>query len=134
MKDAIKSNIKGLKLTRQRLAILDFLEGNTDHPSAEEIYIAIKKQYRAISFATVYNTLDRLKKRGDIAELTIDPSRKHYDPDTRTHHHIFCTGCGKIADIFDKKININTSASDFADFSISSYQINFKGLCRKCKP
>ncbi|MCL5023865.1 MAG: transcriptional repressor, partial [Nitrospirae bacterium] len=29
----------GIKLTPQRIAILDFLEGNRSHPSAEEIRI-----------------------------------------------------------------------------------------------
>ena len=123
----------GLKLTPQRLAILDFLDGNTDHPSAEEIFSAVRGKYPTISLATVYNTLDTLKKRGDLLELTIDPSRKHYDPDTRSHHHILCSKCGKIGDIFDENIEIKTSAKNLGGFSISSYHINFKGVCKECK-
>ncbi|MBI5598388.1 MAG: transcriptional repressor, partial [Deltaproteobacteria bacterium] len=47
---------KGLKLTPQRLAILEYLEGNTSHPTAEDIYRAIKRKHPTVSFATVYNT------------------------------------------------------------------------------
>ncbi len=45
----------GLKLTPQRLAILEYLDGNTSHPSAEDIYISVKEKFPTMSFATVYN-------------------------------------------------------------------------------
>ncbi|MFZ2197327.1 MAG: transcriptional repressor, partial [Thermodesulfovibrionales bacterium] len=50
----------GFKLTPQRLAILSYLEGNKEHPSAEEIFRAVSDQYPTMSFATVYNTLAAL--------------------------------------------------------------------------
>ena len=68
----------GFKLTPQRLAILDYLDGNTNHPSAEEIFGAVKTKFPTMSFATVYNTLEALRDRGKVLELTIDPSRKRY--------------------------------------------------------
>ena len=104
MTELRKNKLGGLKLTPQRLAILDFLDGNSSHPSAEEVFSAVKEKYPTMSFATVYNTLDILKQRGDLLELTIDPYRKHYDPDTRSHHHILCSKCGKIGDVFDENI------------------------------
>src|SRR3972149_10413434 len=71
---------KGFKLTPQRIAILKFLEGNTCHPTAEDIYTEIKKRYPTVSFATVYNTVQVLKDKGELLEVTIDPARKHFDP------------------------------------------------------
>ncbi|MEK7313260.1 MAG: transcriptional repressor, partial [Deltaproteobacteria bacterium] len=47
---------KGFRLTPQRIAVLEYLEGNTTHPTAEDIFIAIKKKHPTVSFATVYNT------------------------------------------------------------------------------
>ncbi|PHJ36752.1 hypothetical protein P378_20455, partial [Desulforamulus profundi] len=58
----------GLKLTPQRLAILNLLEGNAKHPSAEEIYNQLKPQYPSLSLATVYNTLEILAKAGELQE------------------------------------------------------------------
>ncbi|MBT9168785.1 MAG: Peroxide operon regulator [Syntrophomonadaceae bacterium] len=60
----------GLKLTPQRLAILDCLDGNKEHPSAEDIYKDVSKRFPTMSFATVYNTLEALRQRGGILELT----------------------------------------------------------------
>ena len=91
---------RGIRLTPQRIAILKFLEGNTDHPTAEDIYKGIKRSYPTLSFATVYNTLQTLTERGELLEITIDPTRKHYDPNTTPHHHIVCVECNEIMDVF----------------------------------
>ena len=52
----------GLKLTPQRLAILDYLDKNFDHPTAEDIYADIKDKFPTMSFATVYKTLESLRE------------------------------------------------------------------------
>ena len=122
-----------MKLTPQRLAILKFLEGNTSHPSAEDIFNAVMKTHPTISLATVYNTLDVLKKRGEIVELTIDPSRRHYDPDTKRHHHIACIVCGKISDISEEGISIRFPENSFGDFRVVEWQMNISGVCRGCE-
>lgn len=70
----------GLKLMPQRIAILDYLDGNKKHPSAEDIYKAVSKKFPTMSFATVYNTLQTLRKRGCVLELTIDPDKKGLTP------------------------------------------------------
>ena len=44
---------------------------------------AIKVKHPTVSFATVYNTVQRLRDRGFLMEITIDPERKHYDPNTK---------------------------------------------------
>jgi Fur family peroxide stress response transcriptional regulator len=65
MKNAIKIGFeKGFKRTPQRLAILAYLEGNTSHPSAEEIFHAVGGKDQTLSFATVYNTLNALSRQG----------------------------------------------------------------------
>ena len=123
----------GIKLTPQRLAILKFLEGNTSHPSAEDIFNAIKGDFPTLSFATVYNTIDSLRKGGRILELSIDPSRKHYDPNTEPHHHIICSSCGRIGDIFDDSIEIDLARLKPAGFTISSWSLHFSGTCDTCR-
>jgi Fur family peroxide stress response transcriptional regulator len=101
MEEVIKKySGRGFKMTPQRIAILDFLEGNTGHPSAEDIYKEIKKKHPTVSFATIYNTLETLKKRREIVEITIDPERKHYEANISHHHHIVCIICKKIRDVF----------------------------------
>jgi Fur family peroxide stress response transcriptional regulator len=122
----------GIKLTPQRIAILDYLEGNKDHPSAEEIYRAVSEKFPTMSFATVYNTLSALKNKGSVCELTFDTSRKRYDPDVKPHNHFICTSCRCIKDIHvDLHVNIPESISD--DFEVTRTNVGIYGLCSKCK-
>jgi Fur family peroxide stress response transcriptional regulator len=122
----------GLKLTPQRLAILDYLEGNKNHPSAEDVYRAVLRKYPTMSFATVYNTLDALRQRGGVLELTIDPDKKRFDPNTHPHHHLICLQCRKIVDIQqDYELPLPKSARE--SFQIVGNHIEFYGLCMKCK-
>ena len=122
----------GLKLTPQRLAILDFLEGNTDHPSAEDIYKAVSVQYPTMSFATVYNTLDSLREKGYVLELTIDPAKKRFDPCTELHHHLICTSCKRVRDIH-KEFVLDLPEQVKGDFSITGNHIEFYGICTACR-
>ncbi len=122
----------GLKLTPQRLAILEYLDGNVEHPSAETIYAEIKKKYPTISFATIYKTLETLKERGNITELTIDSARRRYDPETGPHHHLICIKCKKIVDIFsDFPVSLSKEAE--GAFEIVGNHIEFYGYCPECK-
>ncbi|HHD11666.1 MAG TPA: transcriptional repressor [Deltaproteobacteria bacterium] len=128
-----KYRSKGLKLTPQRLAILEYLDGNTSHPTAEDIYRAVKKKHPTISFATVYNTLQALLEMGEVMELTIDPERKHFDPNTTPHHHIVCTRCGKIGDVFvDYSSALELPPEVTEEFTPISNHIDFYGVCKKC--
>ena len=121
----------GIKLTPQRLVILDYLEGNKNHPSADEIYKTVKKAFPTMSFATVYTTLETLRQRGMLAELTIDPAKKRFDPNTERHHHLICSGCRKVVDIHgDFCLDL---PAGFADgFEVTGNHIEFYGICPAC--
>jgi Fur family peroxide stress response transcriptional regulator len=121
-----------LKLTPQRLAIINYLSGNRSHPSADEIYSAVSKRFPTMSLATVYNTLEALKRKAGLQELTIDPGKKRYDPDSTPHHHLMCVECKSLVDIF-KKFKLNLDAGMTKGFEIKGNHIEFYGLCPKCK-
>ncbi len=120
------------KLTPQRMAILKYLDGNKEHPSAEDIFKGVSKKFPTMSFATVYNTLEVLKKRGQIAELNFDPFKKRFDPNPEPHHHIICLGCQKILDV-NKKFAIDPPQMEGGKFEIIGSHIEFYGFCSKCK-
>ncbi len=122
----------GIKLTPQRYAILDYLSGNKDHPSAEDIYRAVSKKFPAMSFATVYNTLETLRDKDNVTELTIDSSRKRYDPNTKPHHHLICAECKSIVDI-QKEFKLSISNNMIEGFDVIGNHIEFYGICPDCK-
>ena len=119
----------GLRMTPQRIAVFDYLEGNKRHPSAEDIYKAISKKFPTMSFTTVYNTLSALKNHGRLIELTIDPDKKRFDPNTSSHHHLMCVNCRRIVDV---QIDYHLASPD-SDFEIIGNHIEFYGICTKCK-
>lgn len=122
----------GFKLTPQRLAILDYLEGNREHPSAEDIYRSVLKKFPTISFATVYTTLAALKQKGRLLELTSDPSKKRYDPETRNHGHLVCVSCKRIVDV-PVEYELVLPKSVKQNFAITGSHVEFHGLCPECK-
>ncbi len=125
------THITGLKRTPQRMAILEFLEGNTSHPSAEEVYRAVSKKYPSMSFATVYNTLNALVKHGAVRDLSIDPERRRFDPNTTPHHHLVCLGCKKIVDVWDE-LDVSLPRSSAKEFTVVGNHIEFYGYCSRC--
>jgi len=133
MKPTIKIGLgKGFKRTPQRLAILAYLEGNISHPSAEEIFNAVVGKDRTLSFATVYNTLNTLSKAGKLREITIDPSRKRYDPNTGAHHHIICVVCKKVVDV-PEEIIIDLPKEVAQNFTIIGNHVEFYAICPPCR-
>lgn len=122
----------GLKLTPQRMAIFKCLEGNITHPSAEDIYEIVKKEYPAMSLATVYNTLQALSAKGVLSELSLDSSRVRYDPNAEAHNHIVCTSCGRIVDVFET-FDIMLPYKHRSGFMLTGSHIEFRGLCPLCK-
>ncbi len=121
----------GLKLTPQRLAILEYLENAKNHPSAEDIYIFLKEKYPSISYATVYNTLEVLATKGLIKELNLDSSKKRFEPFLHQHHHFVCKNCKEIVDV-EGKIDIFIP-EELKKFEVLDYQVVFTGLCENCR-
>jgi Fur family peroxide stress response transcriptional regulator len=122
----------GLKLTPQRLAIMQYLDGNKGHPSADEIYKAVSKKFPTMSFATVYNTLETLRRHGRVMELNFDPFKKRFDPNPKPHHHIICVECQKIVDI-QNDFCLKLPKIETGEFEIIGSHIEFYGVCSKCR-
>lgn len=90
---------KGVTLTPQRLAVIEYLKSRCNHPCVDEIYNAIKKKYPSMSPATVYSTLQLLKEMGEVQELHIRGDKACYDPIPERHHHLLCHSCGRLIDV-----------------------------------
>jgi Fur family peroxide stress response transcriptional regulator len=120
---------KGFKLTPQRQAVIEHLEGNSSHPSAADLFEEVKKKYPMISFATVYNTLKILGEAKEIKSLTIGFDKVNFDPNTEQHDHFLCQKCGKIYDIFRET---KETIEEIEGHQIKDRQIYFYGICSEC--
>lgn len=119
----------GFKLTPQRLAILEVLEGNHSHPSAQSIFQSVKARYPMISFATVYKTLKVLERVGEIQSLSITENKLNFDPDTSRHHHFYCRSCEKIFDIFPSEGQV---PQEIDGHRVDRSQVYYYGICSNC--
>lgn len=122
----------GLKLTPQRLAILNLLEGNTKHPSAEEIYSQLKPQFPSLSLATVYNTLEVLAKAGELQEVRIKADKRHFDPNPAPHGHFLCRICESIYDLDVDHLVVQTPFN-IKGHLVEGYTLYFYGICPGCQ-
>ena len=116
--------------TTQRVMILEFLDKNRIHPTADEIYEGLKKVMISISKATVYNTLNNFVKNGLIHELKIFENESRYEYNKINHIHFKCIKCGKIYDINEENSIYKTESID--NHKILDFQINLKGICKNC--
>ena len=120
----------GVRATPQRLAIFQFLNKSYNHPTVDDIYNAIREKYPSLSPATVYSSLQVLKKAGLIQELSIRRDRVCYDPIPTTHHHFLCQECGSIT-------NIDITCPVAERKTVEGHKVNevqayFYGVCSEC--
>ena len=124
----------GVKMTPQRLAIIEIMEGNRSHPSAQEVYNQLLEVHPTASFATVYNTLEMLKRMRLIRDLTVDRERVRYDPDVTPHHHAICSRCGRIFDVSENDVpKIGAPSGLMGTFEVTGHHIEFYGICLACR-
>ncbi len=125
----------GLKLprmTKQRRAILAALQGDTSHPTAEEIYLRVKRELPHISLATVYRNLRRLAEEGLVQEIPTPHGPARYDPTTRPHYHFLCDECGRVYDVRLAVQNRFHHELALQGFKVRAHEMMFYGLCPAC--
>ena len=95
----------GLKVTPQRIAVLEALHALHTHPTAEEVIAYIKTHHPSIAIGTVYSTLDTFTKLGMVSKVKSERDAMRYDAVTETHHHLHCAETDRIEDYFDEDLN-----------------------------
>jgi Fur family peroxide stress response transcriptional regulator len=95
----------GLKITPQRLAVLDAMNNLHDHPMAECIIEFIRKNHPNIATGTVYKTLDTFVEKVIIKRVKTDRDVMRYDAITSHHHHLYCMESDRIEDYVDEELN-----------------------------
>jgi len=120
------------RLTNQKYIILDFLKNTKSHPTAEEIFKAVRQKLPRISLGTVYRNLEFFSKDNIIKEIAGEIKR--FDADLSNHHHFFCNNCGKVFDLDEVEIPQEQIAKKVKKIGIvKSYSFFVYGICKKCK-
>ncbi|MFZ3090481.1 MAG: Fur family transcriptional regulator [Nitrospirota bacterium] len=129
-----KCRERGLKLTPQRLAIHKILAAKAQHPTINEVYERIKKDYPSLSLNTVYKTLQLFIELGMASQFTTKEGVIRYEIKIQPHHHILCLKCREINDIFDSSLDkLKVSPPLKGGFEIIRHDVIFYGYCSECK-
>ena len=123
----------GLPVTTQRLAVFEVILGRTDHPTAEQLYRAVRNQLPQISRMTVHRILGTFVSLGIVAKTCHPGSAARFDPKLHQHHHLVCLKCGRIIDVEDPRLNqLPWPKVNPREFQIEDYHIHFRGRCARC--
>ncbi|HEV2763167.1 MAG TPA: Fur family transcriptional regulator [Pyrinomonadaceae bacterium] len=129
-----KLQARGGHLTQQRAAVFRFIQQAPHHPTAEEVYLAVKQELPRLSLATVYKNLEALVTAGAISKLTYGDAAARYDMRTDHHYHTRCLGCGKIWDIDPGQgSELLKQIKPQAGFAVQDYRLELVGHCRECR-
>lgn len=124
---------EGFRITPQRVAIVEYIMSTVDHPSAEQIYQTVKKEYPMVSLSTVYKTLDLLRKKRLVNEIDVN-GESRFDANTGEHINLVCLSCGKIEDIDEGSIKeIRIKAAKKSRYLIVRSNFDLYGYCSDCK-
>ncbi len=133
MEEMKSAQVKNSRMTRQRALILSELQKVNTHPTAEEIYVIVKRLMPKISLGTVYRNLEFLVESGEVRKLDSAGSVRHFDGDMSKHAHARCVHCDKIVDIFDPIANeVDLDAIRLENFTLLSASVEYSGVCESC--
>jgi Fur family transcriptional regulator, peroxide stress response regulator len=118
-----------VKNTKQKEIILEAVNELKSHPTADEIYIHLKKDNPRLSLATVYRNLNTYAIEGKIRKVSLLGDSERFDYNLSHHEHFYCESCRKI---FDIHFNANEMIKNVGRFNVSSYKLMLFGTCETC--
>jgi len=123
----------GLKLTPQRLAVFRALKASRSHPTAEELYREVRGRVPMISRNTIYQTLEALKRVGEISEVGIGDVAARFEPNQERHDHAVCLGCKTIIDLAEESAwRPRVPRRLGRRFKVLAHRVEFLGYCAEC--
>jgi Fur family transcriptional regulator, peroxide stress response regulator len=121
---------KNIRLSHQRLKVLEYMYNNRVHPTVDRIYTDLHNEIPTLSKTTIYNTLNILMDANLVKPLNIENNEVRYDFMSDNHGHFKCESCGEI---FDFDIDFNSLVTKkLGNFKVVEKDIYFKGICPMC--
>ncbi|MDD8049103.1 MAG: transcriptional repressor [Thomasclavelia sp.] len=121
------------RYSRQRDAVLKYLQTHFTHPSAEEIYADLKKESPNLSLGTVYRNLALLTETNQIRKLDVGEAIVHYDGNLTPHQHFICSKCHKIYDLDCSIDELSAKIEESTGHKVLTYDLIMTGICKDCQ-
>lgn len=131
-----KLSEKGMKITPQRMAVLEAIYRLKNHPTADNIIEFIRKTHPNVAVGTVYKVLETLVENGLVKRVTTDRDFMRYDGIVDKHHHLYCSNCDLIEDYhdpdLDELLKKYFESKNIPGFKIEEFVLQIKGTFNKC--
>lgn len=124
---------RGLAMTVQRRVILEELVHRTDHPTADEMFDAVRDRLPGLSRTTVYRVLDTFVQVGAARKVFHTDAVVRFDPIRERHHHLVCERCRTLFDLDASLVEDVELPRSRGGFRIRGYSIIFTGVCKRCR-
>ncbi|HEY8367928.1 MAG TPA: transcriptional repressor [Thermodesulfobacteriota bacterium] len=121
------------RLTPQREAVYEYLRRVHHHPTAEEVYLAVKETVPRVSLATVYKSLELLVDCGLASKFTYGDASARYDIRTDEHSHARCVRCGRIDDLDVAPDAAWLHGAELKGFRPTELRLEVLGECGACQ-
>jgi Fur family peroxide stress response transcriptional regulator len=123
----------GLRITPQRMAVLNSIGNRRNHPTQIQILRDVKEKYPTTARSTILNTLRILEEVGEIRELKLGDGTVRICSKGDPHAHIICKRCGEIRDFRGEKVNsLQKTVDQESGYRITDSDIKFYGVCEHC--
>ena len=126
--------MRGLRVTKPRLAVLDIL-ARGGHLEVDEITRQARSQLDSVSTQAIYDVLGALARAGLARRIEPAGSPALYEGRVNdNHHHVVCRGCGAVADVdcvTGSAPCLEPSAAN--GFVVDEAEVTFWGLCPACQ-
>ena len=123
----------GYTLTSQRRAVLEALSQAKGHPSAEDVYLIVKRENPRVALGTVYQALSVLEEVGVIGSKHWSESPTRYDLNIEPHLDIRCTGCGEVSEIPGVDLDgVEARIRENTPYEVTRATMVVEGLCPDC--
>jgi Fur family ferric uptake transcriptional regulator len=128
---------QGIRLTAQRRALIETIQDATSHLDAASLLELARKRDPNIDRATVYRTIELLKRLGMIDELDLmhlNGEKHYYEVKTQKDHlHLACFECGAIEEFASPTFErLKREIAEKNDFEIQVMRLEVGGLCSRC--
>ena len=126
----------GFRLTPQRVMILSAIASSSGHMTAENIHERVKKSYPFIDIATVYRTIQLLKRQRLLVEIDLGSGAYQYElTQDQRHHHIVCRECGTTLDIDHHRFlePVRVALKQEYEFEADLDHFAIFGICSSCR-
>jgi Fur family ferric uptake transcriptional regulator len=127
---------RGLKHSRQRDVIVETFYAMGGHVPVDGLVARVRALDARVSVATVYRTMKLLAECGIAVPRRFDDGQTRYEPASgRSHHdHLICTGCGRIVEFENAKIEeLQVRVARSHGFEVDSHKLELYGRCERCR-